>query len=384
MVVKEQTLFMRMARGYAPKSFVLPKKTDKKILAVGANQKSTLALAFDEHMIVSPYIGDLGSLESFEYFTRTLETFKRFYDFEPDIIVCDKHPNYETAKWAKQIVAGNSHITLLEVQHHYAHALACMAEYKLDEKVLAFCFDGTGYGDDGSLWGGEVLVADAGQYERAYSFKSFRLLGGEKAIKEQRRAALSLLFESFSLDAVLALECQSVKSFTKEEIKSLHVMWQKGLNSPYTSSVGRIFDVVASLCDIVQTVSYEGESGMLMESVIEELNTEERFSFHIEGEIIDIKPMIREILLLSSQKEIASRFISTLSCIVLEIAKKHPSLPVILSGGVFQNTLLVSELISLFESHGIRYYIQQQSSVNDGSIALGQIFHALHIGEKYE
>ena len=381
MMADGQKLLTRLSRGYAPKSFLLPKKTKKRILAVGANQKNTLALAFDEHILLSPHIGDLGSLEAFEYFTRTLETFKRFYGFEPDIIVCDKHPEYETTKWAKAAVAQNSAVELIEVQHHYAHALSCMAEYGLDEKVLAFCFDGTGYGDDKTLWGGEVLVADALNYERVHYFSPFRLLGAQKAVKEPRRSALSLLFESLSLNEVLSLKSATVKSFTVEEIKSLHVMWQKGLNSPLTSSVGRLFDAVASLSSLIQKVSYEGESGLLVESAAQDVRMEDRFGYRLDGEKIEIKPMIKEILQTKDAGEIGSKFISTLVHIILDISKKYPSLPVVFCGGVFQNRTLVSELIKQFQSKKIRYYIQKDTPVNDGSIALGQVYHAFKRSE---
>ncbi|MEA1982109.1 MAG: carbamoyltransferase HypF, partial [Campylobacterota bacterium] len=202
MSVEGESVMLRLGRGYAPKSFYRAKKITKKILALGANQKSTITMAFDNHLILSPHIGDLNSIEAFEYFVRTLETFKRFYSFEPDIIVCDKHPGYETTKWAKDYVAKNPNIELLEVQHHYAHALACMAEHDLEGEALAFCFDGTGYGENeegnASLWGGEVLRVTPREYKREYHLGEFSLLGGEKATGEPRRVALGLLFECYS------------------------------------------------------------------------------------------------------------------------------------------------------------------------------------------
>ena len=381
---KNEKVSLRLSRGYAPKSILLPFKSDKKVLAVGANQKNSMAFAFDTNMILSPHIGDLNSLEAFAYFTRTLETFKNFYEFEPDIIVCDKHPEYETSKWAKLLTKENPKIELLQVQHHYAHALACMAEYNLDEQVLAFCFDGTGYGDDATLWGGEVLLADCIKYERVHHIKPFRLLGADKAVKEPRRVALSLLFESYPLDEVLELENETLKCFTKEEIKSYHVMWQKGLNSPYTSSVGRVFDAVASLCGISQILGYEGESGLLIESFTKDVRFEQSFNYTIEEEQIDLTPMIKEILHVRTKEEVSTRFIATLANIVLDIAQRYPTLPIILSGGVFQNRVLVDLLTTEFIKREIRYYIQKDTPVNDGSIALGQLYYALKIGEKYE
>ncbi|WP_345991432.1 carbamoyltransferase HypF [Sulfurimonas sp. HSL-1716] len=376
--VRDKNLFMRLARGYAPKSFLLPKKSNKRILAVGANQKNTLALAFGDHIILSPHIGDLDSLDAFEYFTRTLETFKRFYDFMPDIIVCDKHPEYETSKWAKQMIKENPNIELIEVQHHYAHALACMAEYSLDEKVLAFCFDGTGYADDGTIWGGEILIADTQGYERVHHLKEFRLIGGSRAVKEPRRAALSLLFECYGLEEVLALENETVKSFTPEEIRNLHRVWQKGINSPYTSSMGRVFDAAASLLGVIQKLDYEGHSGLLLESITESVDKKKKFGYTIEDKAIDISQMIKEITRLQDAKRGAGMLISTIVNIILDIVQRYPKFPVVLCGGVFQNRVLVDNLIEVFEERKIRYYIQEKTPVNDASVSLGQLWRAGH------
>jgi hydrogenase maturation protein HypF len=373
-----QEMTLRMARGYAPKSLPLSRRSTKKILAVGANQKNSIALAFGDHLILSPHIGDLVSLEAFEYFERTLETFKKLYGFEPDTIVCDKHPGYETQKWAKQFVKKNPSVELLEVQHHYAHALACMAEYGLDEKVLAFCFDGTGYGDDGTLWGGEVLVADPKRFKRVNHLRPFRLIGGEQAVKEPRRVALALLFECCSLEDVAAMDNPAVKSFTAVELRMMHKMWEKGINAPFSSSVGRLFDAIASLGGIAHKLGYEGESGLLMESVAEKVEPDKRFSCLVTESEIDYRPMVREVMAAASQSEIASKFIGMISAVILEIAARYPDLPVVLSGGVFQNRLLVDEVTRQMRAERRRYYIQTETPVNDGGIALGQLYHALH------
>ncbi|WP_345976946.1 carbamoyltransferase HypF [Sulfurimonas sp. HSL3-7] len=377
MMAGGQRLLMRMARGFGPKSLPLRQKTPKKILAVGANQKNSIALAFGEHLVLSPHIGDLVSLEAFEYFERTLETFKRFYGFQPDVVVCDTHPGYETTKWAKQLAKERLSVELIAVQHHYAHALACMAEYELQEQVLAFCFDGTGYGADGTLWGGEVLVADPMQYERVNHIRPFRLLGGEKAVKEPRRVALALLFECFSLEEVMALENPAVRSFTQAQLKTMHKMWEQGINAPLSSSAGRLFDAVASLSGIAQELGYEGESGLLIEAAAKKTDGEAFTCVMGNGEI-DCRPMIKEIVAISSKNEIASRFISMLSGVILETAEQYPQLPIVLSGGVFQNRSLVVAVTEAMKARGRRCYIQQDTPVNDGGIALGQLYHALH------
>ncbi|WP_299805508.1 carbamoyltransferase HypF, partial [Sulfuricurvum sp. RIFOXYD2_FULL_44_160] len=194
-IAGNRVVMLRLGRGFAPHTFALQHPTDKAVLALGAHQKSAIALGVKENMILSPHIGDLGSVEADGYFERTVQTFKRFYDVEPSLLVHDLHPQYASSAYA--LTQKREHYG---IQHHYAHILACMAEYGMDEKVLGFAYDGTGYGEDGSLWGGEVMVADVHAFERIGHLKPFALLGGDKAIKEPRRIGLSLLFDIYSLD----------------------------------------------------------------------------------------------------------------------------------------------------------------------------------------
>ena len=356
-VINGKTQTLRFSRGYAPKVIKLPFKSEKKILAVGANQKNSIAFVIDDNIILSPHIGDLGSLDAFDFFTRTLETFKRFYDFEPDIIVHDKHPNYETTKWAKQ-----QNKELVAVQHHLAHIYACKAEFGLSGDYLGFSFDGTGYGDDGTLWGGEVFVGD----KRKYSFKQIKLLGGEKAIKEPRRVALSMLFDRYSLEEVLLLDLELVKSFTESEINILHQSHTKNLNAPLSSSVGRVFDGVASFANLLQFQSYEGEAGLICEQHYSS-DISQSFEYKIVDGVIGIEFDFFE-------EEIVSKFINTLVTIVVDISKKE-NMEVILSGGVFQNKTLLELIESKLEIENIKYHHQQETAINDGGIALGQAFY---------
>jgi len=382
MMSKSNKLSMRLARGLSPLRVALKESTLFKIMAVGANQKNTIAISIGNNIMLSPHIGDVSSIESFEYFERTVDTFKNFYDFIPEVIVCDKHPAYETTKWAKEYVVQNPTCELIEVQHHYAHALACMAEYTLDEKVLAFCFDGSGYGDDETLWGGEVLLVNPLEYERVHYFHPIHLIGAKKAIQEPNRVALSLLFDSYTLDEVLEMKNACVESFSPTQIKALHVMYSKKLNSPLTSSVGRLFDAVTSLSAIGQTLGYEGESGLLLECNAEQSNTKESFSYQIDDKVIDCKKMIKEILCEKDKNTIALKFISMICDIVIEISDKYPDLKLVFSGGVFQNRLLVSMLTDVLKKNNRVYYIQEKSPINDGGIALGQIYHAYHVKKK--
>jgi len=389
-IAAEKTVFLRMARGFTPKSMQLPFTSKKKILAVGAHQKNTITLVFGDKLILSPHIGDLNSIEAFEYFERTLETFQRVYDFKPDVIVCDKHPEYETSKWTKALQAKTPSISRIEVQHHYAHLLAVKAEHRLSGKVLGFAFDGTGYGDDkvngeakegalgrGGIWGAEVMIADEQEYQRQFSLRPFRLLGGDKAVKEPRRSALSLLFECLSLDEVLSLDIALSKEFTKDEILLLHKAWKKGLNAPYSSSMGRLFDAVASIANIVHVSSFEGESGLKMQSHVDSSNTR-YFDFTVTEGIINLEQVVREIIMMKDTTEMVSMFFNTLVEIIVEISNIYPELPMVLSGGVFQNRVLIEKIVKRTKELRRNVYFQNATSINDGGISLGQAWYALH------
>ena len=360
-IVDKNIQVLRLSRGFAPKEIALPFKLDKKILAVGANQKSSIALAFDNKIILSPYIGDLNSLKSFEFFERTLHSFQRFYDFVPDIIVCDKHPEYETTKWAKK-----QGVELVKVQHHLAHIYSVKAEFGLREDYLGFSFDGTGFGDDETLWGGEIFVGD----ERKYHFKPIKLLGADKAIKEPRRVALSLLFSKYSLDEILKMDFEFLKTFKESEIKMLYLSWQRGLNSPLSSSVGRLFDGVASLANLCHFQTFEGEAGLECEKVYNK-NIDGSFDYTIKNGLTEIEFDFFD-------KDIVTKFINTLVKIILNISKEEQK-EVILSGGVFQNKTLLEKLINELKRSNITYHHNQTTPTNDQGIALGQLWYYMNI-----
>ena len=378
MNIGDKDIILRLSRGYAPKSFYMHNFNAKKILALGANQKSTISLAFENNIILSPHIGDLNSLDAFEYFTRTVETFKRFYNFEPEVIVCDKHPRYETSIWAKEYVSKNPQVELLEVQHHYAHALACMGEYNIDEEFLAFCFDGTGYGDDGSLWGGEVLLASAKAYRRVFHLEEFSLLGGEKALKEPRRVALALLFEYYSIEEILEMDSALINSFSPQEIRTLYLMKNKAINAPKSTSMGRLFDGVYALSNHLEPLAYEGESGLIMESEANRFQSKAHYSFTLQGSCIEYKEMIHEIIHEKRVHLVADKFLNTIVEMIFEISQHYKNKPIILTGGVFQNKVLLKKVIVMCKAHEIDYYIQTQTPINDGGISFGQAYYALH------
>ncbi|MGJ0318753.1 carbamoyltransferase HypF [Aliarcobacter cryaerophilus] len=377
-VVNEKIIKLRNSRGYAPSSLKVDGKFSKKILSLGANQKSTFSIAFDNKIITSPYLGDLDSIASIENYKKTVENFLNFYDFVPEIIVCDKHPKYESTKFAFELKDKNPKLELVQVQHHYAHVLSVLAENVIKEDVLAFVFDGTGYGDDKNIWGGEVFISNKKEYKRAYHLKYFKLLGGELAIKEPKRVALSLLFDNFTLEEVLDLPLDFLKTFEKSEIKTLYTLWQKSLNSPLTSSFGRLFDAVCSLANILHIQEFEGQTGLYIENLYDE-NIKDFFSYDIVDQTIDISKMIKEILKEDDKKIVASKFINTVANIVFEISNLHKDLPIVLSGGVFQNRTLVEILLKKFKNYNRKVYLGEKYSPNDESISLGQVYFQLKI-----
>lgn len=373
-IVEENIIKLRNARGYAPTSIKVKKAINKKVLSLGANQKSTITLAFENNLISSPHIGDLSTIDSVEYFERTIETFKNFYDFKPEILVCDKHPNYESTKYALKMKEKEPNIEIVQVQHHYAHILSVMAENALENDVLGFAFDGTGYGDDGNIWGGEVFIANRKDYKRVKHIKYFRLLGGEKAIKEPKRVALSLLFDNFSLDEILSLDNPVVKAFGQNEIKMLYTMWQKGLNAPLTSSVGRLFDAISSFANILHVQTYEGETGLQIEQNYDKCITD-IYTYTIKNEEIDLSYMIKEIVKDSDKKLICSKFINTIVEIILDISNIYKDYPVVVSGGVFQNKTILSLLIKRFSKADKVLYFNKEVPSNDGGISFGQAYY---------
>ncbi len=366
MVVKEQQVMLRRARGYAPVSVKLPFTLDKNILALGANQKSTIAIGFEDQVILSPHIGDLDSIGSVEYYKKNIETLKRIYNFKVQVIAHDKHPNYESTKVAQQLLSPHSSLLTHKVQHHYAHILGVMAEKQIAGKVFGVAFDGTGFGDDGNLWGGEFLVCDYAGYERVGHLNYFRLLGGAKAIKEPRRVALSLLFDLYGEEA-LTLQNPTIEAFSSTELHTYYIAWEKGLNAPLSSSVGRLFDAVSSLLGVCQVMSFEGESGMLLEELYAP-EVQGSYHFTYEDGVVDILPIVQGIIEEKDVSVAVSKFFHTLVEMIAVFYGKYDDLPLVLSGGVFQNRVLLELILEKFPDA----YIPNLFPPNDGGIALGQ------------
>ncbi len=366
-MIGDKSIFIRSSRGYMPASFRYKSRDDIKILAVGAHQKSSIALYMNNQVILSPYIGDLENLKSFDAFKKVVETFQRFYDFEPDLVVCDRHPEYFSTKFANSL-----NIEVVRIQHHYAHILATMFEHNLSENVLGVAWDGTGYGDDGTVWGGEFFVCNKKSYKRVALFEPFLLLGGDKSIKDIKRISLSMIFDIVA-DTVELKEFEAfLSSFGTSELKMLQAMHKKKLNSPLCSSVGRLFDAVAVFCGICPKASYDGESGLILEKFYNS-SINEKYNIYIDNGIIRYKHIFREILKDKEPEIVASKFINGLAEVVIDVAKPY-GLEIVLGGGVFQNRSLLQRIISLSEKNELKLYFPTKVPVNDSSISLGQIY----------
>ncbi len=377
-LIRGREMVLRRARGYAPFPVILknpPEKDDlpDTALAVGGQLKSSIALKVNENVFLSQYIGDLSNGNAFETFTKLISDFQRLYDAKPQVVVCDAHPDYLSTKFA----AGNF-IEVQKVQHHFAHVAACRAENEVTGPALGVSWDGTGYGLDGTIWGGEFFFSDDKTFSHLAQFRKFRLPGGEKAIVEPRRCAAGLLFEMLGKEEFGRREVLR-RHFTASELKMLQTMLEREINSPQTSSVGRLFDAVASILDVSQTTSYEGQSAMKLEfaAAEEEFGGYEFDLIRSQILLLDWEPMIRGIIEDLNQgvavERIASKFHSTLAEIIVAIAKKCQLSRVLLSGGCFQNAILTRRTVQRLEKNNFYVYLHQRVPPNDGGIALGQI-----------
>jgi hydrogenase maturation protein HypF len=359
------------------------KETLTPILAVGAHQKNSVAASVGQQVFVSQHIGDLETQEAFGAFERVIESFKKLYEFEPKAIACDQHPNYMSSEYARR-----SGLAVIEVQHHYAHVLACMAENEVVAPVLGISWDGSGYGPDGTVWGGEFLWVDENGYRRTAHLRTFMLPGSEKAVKEPRRSALGLLHELYGEELLEKQDFAPLQAFAANELKSLTTMLQSGLNSPRTSSAGRLFDAVASLLDLRQTVRFEGQAAMELEALATGGETTDDYLVKTIGHDgtmeLDWGPMVvgirQDLRRGESRGVIARKFQNTLVSMMLRVAEtafgEEVERRIVLSGGCFQNRLLAETAIQRLSDAGYRVYWHQRIPPNDGGIAVGQIMAA--------
>lgn len=382
-VVAGRELVMRRARGFAPLP-VFVKESLPPVLAVGAHQKNTIAASVGQQVFVSQHIGDLETQEAFGAFERVIESFKNLYEFEPQAVACDIHPNYLSSEYARR-----SGLPLVEVQHHYAHVLACMAENEVVGPALGISWDGSGYGPDGTIWGGEFLWVDESGYRRAAHLRTFALPGSEKAVKEPRRSGIGMLHGLYGDEFVEKQDFAPVQAFGASELKTLASMLRSGLNSPRTSSAGRLFDAVASLLDVRQRVHFEGQAAMELEALATAGSGEDDYlvktSVENDAMVLDWGPMVigirQDLRRAESRAMIARKFHNTLVTMILKAANAAfegdaGDRKVVLTGGCFQNRLLTETAIRRLSEAGYRVYWHQRIPPNDGGIAVGQIMAA--------
>lgn len=375
-----QEMTLRRARGYVPQPVYI-KESEGDILAVGGHLKNTIAVSKGRHIILSQHIGDLDTMDTSTQFKKTVEDMKSMFDVNPSIVVRDLHPDYFSSRHADSMG-----LPTLMVQHHYAHVLACMAENEINPPVLGVAWDGAGDGGDGTLWGGEFFVIDQDSFRRCASLARFRLPGGIIAIREPRRTALGLLYEIYGDDINQQHGLLPLQAFTVAQLKVLQKMLAKQINSPYCSSIGRLFDGVASLLDLCQSVSFEGQAAIRLEQAISLNGKGQSYSFGLSENIqeiicIDWKPMLRQILKDLQEpieKGIISRkFHNTLSEVVVAIAERIGIKKIVLSGGSFQNRYLTSRIVSRLNEKNFQPYWHRLIPPNDGGLALGQVIAAI-------
>ncbi len=398
-LVMGRELVMRRARGFAPLPITLSSKPEKTYIAVGAHLKNTIAMNVEENVFISQHIGDLETNEAFTAFQNVISSFQNLYNTSPSECITNIHPEYLSTKYGKTLG-----LSVTSIQHHFAHVASCMAENKLDGEVLGIAWDGTGFGTDGTVWGGEFIIANDAGFNRVGTFRRFPLPGGEKAIREPRRIALGL-FYAMNGDALFSDKTNRIlQCFSEQELKVIQTSLSKNLNTPITSSVGRLFDGVASIINLRQITNYEGETAMELEFTAHNADTKESYRFSIVDKTHDIQsqefkydessdspidfyvdwePMIRRIVFESAQgleKEIiAAKFHNTLVEIIVCVAEKLKLERVVLSGGCFQNQYLTERTILALREKGFRPYWHQRVPPNDGGIALGQIAAAIRM-----
>jgi hydrogenase maturation protein HypF len=322
--------------------------------------KNTVAIAIGRDVFLSQHLGDLDTIEAREAFERAIHDLCRLYRFEPKLVACDLHPDYASTRWAAA-----SGLPMISVQHHHAHVAACAAENHVEGDYLGVAWDGTGYGLDGTIWGGEFFLAREGKFDRIAHLRSFRLPGGEAAIRDCTLPAASLLFEIFGAAQAEAAAGATIRS-----------MLERRINAPLTTSVGRLFDAVAALAGITERNRFESQAPMCMERAIGGVRSRESYRIETCSGVGDWAPLIEAVVKDRRANIDAAlmsvRFHNALANWILEVALQAGVGNVVLSGGVFQNAYLTQRASALLEDRGFHIYTHRQVPPNDGGIALGQ------------
>jgi hydrogenase maturation protein HypF len=371
-------LILRRARGYVPGAIALPLNCPADILGVGAQDKNTFCLAWERSAVLSQHIGDLDSVETLDYYRLAIEHFKELHNRRPRLVAHDLHPAYLSTRYAGEL----SEVRLVGVQHHHAHIASCLAENGRREPCLGLAFDGTGYGPDGSIWGGEILLADLASYRRLGHLAPVLLPGSEAAVRHPARMALAYLHAAYGDDAFRQAEALGLE-FTPLETEILTRQLTTGWNSPWTSSAGRLFDALAAALNICRQRTYEGQPALELEMVAAELADNyypvplDHQNGHLVLDTISLfRQAVADFFQGTPADRVAARFHESLAraCEDICIAQRQKSglNLVALSGGVWQNALLFSRTLHRLQQAGFEVLHHRQVPPNDGGIALGQ------------
>jgi len=380
-VINGKPSLLRRARGHVPEP-ISTKDSVEGILAMGADLKNAFCIGKDRRAILSQYIGDLEDFDVFQHYQTSIKEFNRLFRMNPQIVACDAHPNYHSSQWAKQMVQEHAHqgndLKFIKVQHHHAHVASVMAEHHLDEKVIGVAMDGTGYGDDGKIWGSEFFINDLESYQRFGHLEYLPLPGGEKAIKEPWRTATAVLYNIFGNEFYqLPINFHQVVGRKQQALVVKAV--QKNLNINESCGMGRLFDVVAAMLNLVHTSHFDGEGPVKLENLI--TASEKSYPFGFNDHVFGYEPIIRGVVEDLIEKvpkgEIAARFHNTIvRMIEYGVNKIHSDSgikKVVLSGGIFQNKTITEQTTGLLHQHGFTVYMNEKVPCNDGGIALGQM-----------
>ncbi|MDH7480455.1 MAG: carbamoyltransferase HypF [Armatimonadota bacterium] len=373
----DKPMLLRRARGYVPQPIKINFKTPM-ILACGGDLKSTFCLTKGELAILSQHLGDLENAQTIEHYDSVVKHFCEFFDVKPEIIAHDLHPDYHSTRFAESLRCGKK----IAVQHHHAHIASCMAENNISGKVIGVAFDGTGYGTDGQIWGSEFLIADFKNFQRAAHLAYIPIPGGEAAIKKPCRMAAAYLLKTFG-DSGEKVATTIMPSFTCKEAQVVKMQIDRNLNAPLTSSMGRLFDAVSALLGICTEVTYEGQAAIELEATASPNSEPYNFELIIGNEDtieIDVRQMLKQIVFEiekgTPSSIISSRFHATIAEIISTVCTKLRDCTnlnrVVLSGGVFQNMVLLGLSTKKLEKQGFDVFCHALVPPNDGGISLGQ------------
>jgi len=385
-VARGRESVIRRARGYAPEPLPVLVPFTRPVLACGAELKSTFCLGKDGHAFLSQHIGDLENLETLRSFTEGIEHFKRMFDVRPQIVAHDLHPDYLSTKYAQDLAASaeGAGLELVGVQHHHAHIASCLADNGVTGPVIGVAFDGTGYGTDGTIWGGEFLVADLAAAERAAHFAPVAMPGGASAIRQPWRMAAAYLDAAYPGGLPDKFAFLGVRQRNDAHWDAVTGMARRGVNAPLTSSAGRLFDAIAALVGVRDQVNYEGQAAIELEQLAAPSETGS-YRAHQDGD--DGQPLIisgtdligavaDDLAAGVGLEVIAARFHNAVADLIVttcEALRERTGLAAVaLSGGVFQNVLLTGKVVEQLESSGFTVYTHSRVPCNDGGISLGQ------------